>query len=109
MSDKYKERLETVTPVTDQIADDADIINFDISGNFNDAVSGNVITYSASGLPAGLAIDLNTGVISGTIDKSASQFAGNGEHAVINGRVFDHSTECITAAIGCDLRACTLI
>lgn len=73
---------ETVTPITDQTSDDADVVSLDISGNFNDLVSGSDIAYSASGLPDGLSIDPDTGIISGTIDKSASQFGGNGEHTV---------------------------
>ncbi|MBK1872024.1 VCBS domain-containing protein [Marinobacter sp. 1-3A] len=73
---------ETVTPIIDQTSDDADVVSLDISGNFNDLVSGSDITYSASGLPDGLSIDPDTGIISGTIDKSASQFGGNGEHTV---------------------------
>ncbi|WP_323752054.1 DUF5801 repeats-in-toxin domain-containing protein [Marinobacter sp.] len=73
---------ETVTPIDDQSSDDADVVSLDISGNFNDLVSGSDITYSASGLPDGLSIDPNTGIISGTIDRSASQFGGNGEHTV---------------------------
>ncbi|MDO6823559.1 immunoglobulin-like domain-containing protein [Marinobacter sp. 1_MG-2023] len=70
------------TPIADQSDLDADVINLDVSGNFNDIVDGSDISYSANGLPDGLTIDPDTGVISGTIDKSASQFGGNGEHTV---------------------------
>src|SRR5690606_26078329 len=40
------------------------------------------LTYSATGLPAGLSIDPNTGVISGTIDPSASQGGSSGVYSV---------------------------
>ncbi|MDO6440732.1 immunoglobulin-like domain-containing protein [Marinobacter sp. 2_MG-2023] len=70
------------TPIADQSDLDADVINLDVSGNFNDIVDGSDIRYSANGLPDGLTIDPDTGIISGTIDKSASQFGGNGEHTV---------------------------
>ncbi len=45
---------------------------FDVSGFFVDADASDLLTYSATGLPAGLTIDATTGVISGTIDSSAS-------------------------------------
>ncbi|MEG7364279.1 Ig-like domain-containing protein, partial [Pseudomonas citronellolis] len=62
--------------------DDADsIANLDVSGYFHDA-DGDTLTYSASGLPNGLSIDPNTGVISGTIDHSASQDGTGGVHSV---------------------------
>ncbi|MCV6623621.1 MAG: retention module-containing protein, partial [Cellvibrionaceae bacterium] len=73
----------TVTPVNDapvvdseiddQTNNDADsAINLDISGNFAD-IDGDNLTFSATGLPAGLSISA-AGVITGTIDNSASQF-----------------------------------
>jgi len=73
---------EIVVPVDNQASDDVEIISLDLSVNFNDAINGGNISYSASGLPDELSIDPNTGIISGTIDKSASQFGGNGEHTV---------------------------
>ena len=60
------------TPVADQSSQDADTVSLDVSGAFSDP-DGDTLTYSASGLPAGLSIDPATGVISGTIDRSASQ------------------------------------
>ena len=36
-------------------------------------VDGDALTYSATGLPAGLSIDTNTGLITGTLDSNASQ------------------------------------
>ena len=62
----------TVTPIADQTDQDSDVINFDVSGNFSDTEN-DTLTFSATGLPTGLSIDANTGVISGTIDGSASQ------------------------------------
>ncbi len=43
-----------------------------MSGNFSDPDTGDVLTFSASGLPAGLSINPTTGVISGTIANNAS-------------------------------------
>jgi hypothetical protein len=51
--------------------DDADTVSVDVSGNFSDPDASDTLTFSATGLPAGLSIS-NTGVISGTIDNSAS-------------------------------------
>ena len=45
-------------------------------------VDGPALTYSAAGLPSGLSINSSTGVITGTIDRSASQVAG-GVYAVV--------------------------
>ncbi len=60
------------TPIPNQSDNDADTINLDVSGNFSD-IDGDTLSFSASGLPAGLSIDAATGIISGTIDNSASQ------------------------------------
>ena len=56
---------------SDPDSDDADTINLDVSGNFNDQ-DGDTLTYTATGLPTGLSIDLNSGVITGTINAAAS-------------------------------------
>ncbi|WP_108811397.1 Ig-like domain-containing protein [Sphingorhabdus sp. Alg231-15] len=74
----------TVTPVNDaptadpplnnQTNDDADIVSVDVSGSFED-LDGDTLTFTATGLPAGLSIDTN-GVITGTIDPDASQLNG---------------------------------
>lgn len=82
----------TVTPVNDapeangaiadQASKDAESITpFDVSTFFSD-IDGDTLTYSASGLPKGLTIDPVTGVISGTIDRSASQDGTGGVHSV---------------------------
>ncbi|MEM7455250.1 MAG: Ig-like domain-containing protein [Planctomycetota bacterium] len=60
------------TPIADQTSLDADSISLDISGNFDDPES-EPLTFSATGLPPGLSLDSSTGIISGTIDNSASQ------------------------------------
>ncbi|MBL1320643.1 MAG: retention module-containing protein [Methylophaga sp.] len=66
----------TTVPISTQSDNDSDVINFDISGNF----SGSGLTFSASGLPSNLSINPLTGIISGTLDSSASQ---SGPYAVI--------------------------
>ena len=70
----------TVTPIAPQAANDADVVNLPVTGNFAD-LDGNTLTYAAVGLPAGLTINPVTGVISGTIDRSASQL-NNGVYSV---------------------------
>ena len=74
----------TVTPVNDaptataippRASVDAATVSVPVAGNFSD-VDGDTLTFSATGLPAGLTINPTTGVISGTIDRSASQVAG---------------------------------
>ncbi|WP_279349256.1 Ig-like domain-containing protein [Erythrobacter litoralis] len=57
--------------LTNRTDDDADTVALDVSGNFAD-VDGDILSYTATGLPAGLAIDA-AGIITGTIDPSASQ------------------------------------
>ncbi len=54
---------------------DAAVISVATAGNFSD-IDGDTLSYSATGLPAGLSINASTGVISGTIDRSASQVNG---------------------------------
>ncbi|WP_294949486.1 putative Ig domain-containing protein, partial [Sulfurivirga sp.] len=64
---------EVINPLRGlQSSDDGEQISLDASQFFGDP-DGDTLTYSASGLPAGLSIDPATGVISGTIDRSASQ------------------------------------
>jgi VCBS repeat-containing protein len=58
-------------------------VNLDVSSHFADVDNGDRLTYSAIGLPPGLVIDPNTGVISGNIDHSASQGGNNGVYQVV--------------------------
>ena len=46
-------------------------------------IDGPTATYSATGLPAGLTIDSATGIISGTIDRAASQGGAGGVYTVV--------------------------
>ncbi len=59
------------TPIPDQASLDDETISLDLSGTFIDP-DGDTLTFSATGLPGGLAIDPLTGVVSGTIDNNAS-------------------------------------
>ena len=63
----------TSTPIATQYSVDNAPIVFNVSGNFSDADSSDVLTFSANNLPTGLSINPNTGVITGTIDRAASQ------------------------------------
>nr|OEJ72561.1 hypothetical protein BH720_23960 [Desertifilum tharense IPPAS B-1220] len=54
-----------VLPIADQTANINQPFSLDISGNFTDA-DGDTLTYTAQGLPEGLTLDLDTGMISGT-------------------------------------------
>ena len=61
---------------------DGDAITaFDVSDNFSDA-DGDALTYSISGLPVGLSMSA-AGIISGTIDTSASQGGVAGVYTVV--------------------------
>jgi len=61
-----------VGSIADRNDNDSDAVNVNVSGFFDDIDAGDVLSYSASNLPAGLVINPVTGVISGTIDSSAS-------------------------------------
>jgi large repetitive protein len=64
-----------VAPLPAQSNSDAAVISVPTAGNFAD-LDGDTLSFSATGLPAGLSIDPVTGIISGTIDRSASQANG---------------------------------
>ncbi|KDB59298.1 ribonucleoside-diphosphate reductase, alpha subunit, partial [Bordetella bronchiseptica B18-5 (C3)] len=51
----------------------------DISGQFEDVDNGDTLTFTADGLPPGLTLDPATGIISGTLDNSASQGGANND------------------------------
>ncbi|MBD2843553.1 Ig-like domain-containing protein, partial [Erythrobacter rubeus] len=70
------------TPLSDRADQDGDPITIDASTLFTD-VEGDTLTYSVSNLPAGLSIDSVTGLITGTINSSASQFDGGVYSSVI--------------------------
>ena len=56
--------------IGDQVNNDSDLVSVDLSGNFDDVDDS--LMYSAANLPTGLSIDLTTGIVTGTIDSSAS-------------------------------------
>lgn len=58
----------TVGSIPNQLNNDTDVINLDLSGYFDD--SGFTMTFDEANLPDGLGIDLNTGIVSGTIDQA---------------------------------------
>jgi len=61
------------TDIPNQVSLDANAVTpVDVSDHFSD-VDGNVLTYAASGLPAGLSIDPASGLITGTLPNDASQ------------------------------------
>jgi large repetitive protein len=70
-----------VSPLPPQADVDAAVVSIPVAGNFAD-LDGNVLAFSATGLPTGLSIDPATGVISGAIDRSASQVNG-GVYSVV--------------------------
>ena len=64
---------ENVGVIGTQVSEDSDVVTLDVSGFFSDKDLSDTLSYTATGLPAGLVIDAATGIISGTIDSSASQ------------------------------------
>ena len=60
--------------IADASGNDGETITaIDVTSAFSDPDSSDVLTYTATGLPAGLTLNPTTGLISGTIDPSASQ------------------------------------
>ncbi|WP_164868360.1 DUF4347 domain-containing protein [Hydrogenophaga sp. NH-16] len=73
---------DPVASLPPQVGVDADGgINIPTSGGFVD-IDGDPLTYTATDLPPGLTIDPNTGVITGTLDNSASQGGNTGTPGV---------------------------
>jgi hypothetical protein len=62
-------------PIGTQRGADGSAVTLPLGPYFTDA-DGDTLSYSATGLPAGLSIDPATGTISGTINRSASQANG---------------------------------
>ncbi len=62
---------EVVTPLPDVATQDSADVSIPTAPNFTDP-DGDVVTYGVTGLPDGLSIDPDTGIISGTVDNSAS-------------------------------------
>ncbi len=71
--------IPTTTGLADRNNLDGQTVSVNVAAIFADN-DGETLTYSASGLPAGLSINPGTGIITGTIDKSASQ---SGPYTVI--------------------------
>ena len=60
--------------IPDQVGtDNVAIAPIDVTGAFSDPDGTDVLTYTATGLPAGLTLNPTTGVITGAVDNSASQ------------------------------------
>ncbi len=64
--------VPTTTGLADRNNLDGQFVSVNVSASFADS-DGDPLTYTATGLPAGLTINPVTGIISGTIDISASQ------------------------------------
>lgn len=73
----------TSVAIPDLLNHDSNVITYDVSTHFSNNNPTGSLTYFASGLPTGLTIDPNTGVISGTIDHLDSQNIINGQYTVI--------------------------
>ncbi|WP_038033329.1 Ig-like domain-containing protein [Thermopetrobacter sp. TC1] len=84
------------TRLSDQSGNDGETITpIDVSGHFTDP-DGQDLTYTATGLPAGLTIDPATGVISGTIDPNASKHGPYEVHVTAIDPDGNHVTETFT-------------
>ena len=71
----------TGTSLADIARDDGAVIALDLSASFADP-DGDTLVFSAIGLPAGLAIDTATGVITGTLGSSASSATPGGVYTI---------------------------
>ena len=61
---------------------DGGVVLVDAALGFNDPDLGDVLVYSAVGLPSGLSIDPNTGLITGTLAADASTQVASGDYNV---------------------------
>ena len=60
------------TPLADASNNDSQQVSLATAGAFRDADTNDRLTYSATGLPAGVTIDAQTGIISGRLANDAS-------------------------------------
>ena len=65
----------TAGTLPDRAVPDGAAVSWATAGGFRD-VDGDALSYTADGLPTGLSIDPATGLVTGTIDRSASQVGG---------------------------------
>ena len=70
-------------PIANQSGTDAQALNIDVHTYFSDADLNNTLTYSATGLPAGIAISAGTGIISGTLGGHASTAVPSGTYSIV--------------------------
>ncbi|MEG1354810.1 tandem-95 repeat protein [Comamonas sp.] len=70
----------TAVTLPNETGKDGGAVRISTGGGFTD-VDGDKLTYTASGLPPGLSIDPTTGLITGTLDPSASQ-GGSGKDGI---------------------------
>ncbi|TNF63064.1 MAG: hypothetical protein EP307_05735, partial [Rhodobacteraceae bacterium] len=77
----------TTTGIADQTSTDGQTIALDVSGSFSDPDGSDVLRFTATGLPPGLSIDPDTGLITGRIDFDAS--TGGPYTVTVTARDFD--------------------
>ncbi len=70
----------TVANPGDQVSSESNSVSLAISASSSD---GEIASYAATGLPAGLSIDSTTGLISGTVDSGDSQGGIGGLYLVV--------------------------
>lgn len=83
VGNRAPELTGAASSLTDQINDDSDAIDGLNVGQYFTDPDGHSLTFSATGLPPGLTINPNTGVITGQLDSSASQ-GGPGSDGIYN-------------------------
>jgi hypothetical protein len=66
--------ISLISAASNVTLNDGDAVSLPMAGYFDDP-DGDSLVYSATGLPTGVSIDTATGLISGTLDSSASQTA----------------------------------
>jgi VCBS repeat-containing protein len=74
--------IRTATPIGDQSGTDLQPVSIDVRAAFSDP-DGNVLTYSALGLPPELSLDATTGLITGTLSNRASTNAPGGLYSIV--------------------------